>query len=396
MKKSTAIKVSNVSKSFGVPHEKRETVKSYFVNPFRRTHKDKFDALKNINFEIKKGEFVGIVGRNGSGKSTLLKLLAGIYVPNEGGVNVQGRVVPFLELGVGFSQELSGRENIFLNGTILGMKKKFLEQKYNEIVAFAELEDFMDLPLKNYSSGMQVRLAFSIAMQADADVYLLDEILAVGDAAFQQKSLEEFKRLKKEGKTIIFVSHSPETITKYSDRVLYLKEGEVADIGDAVEVVDRYLDETRIKHYDNWGTGEIKVRSVTLNGEDLVPYKRKKVEKGNLEIRLNYQTKTKVPYVNCGIAMLRKDGQYIFGINTKLDGIDLIDLEGEGTIKLSIKDLNFLPGDYKFVIAFYGKTEEIIYDLHDGRYLFYLAGETQDDGIVSLDHEWEITKNEKK
>ncbi|HEC64581.1 MAG TPA: ABC transporter ATP-binding protein, partial [bacterium] len=239
MKKSTAIKVSNVSKSFGVPHEKRETVKSYFVNPFRRTHKDKFDALKNINFEIKKGEFVGIVGRNGSGKSTLLKLLAGIYVPNEGGVNVQGRVVPFLELGVGFSQELSGRENIFLNGTILGMKKKFLEQKYNEIVAFAELEDFMDLPLKNYSSGMQVRLAFSIAMQADADVYLLDEILAVGDAAFQQKSLEEFKRLKKEGKTIIFVSHSPETITKYSDRVLYLKEGEVADIGDAVEVVDR-------------------------------------------------------------------------------------------------------------------------------------------------------------
>lgn len=221
------IEVDNVSKVFEIPHESRNTLKSYFLNPFKRIGKERFYALKNVSFTIDQGDFVGVIGRNGSGKSTLLKILAGIFEPTKGKIKVNGTLVPFLELGVGFNHELTGRENIYLNGIILGMTRKYVESKFDEIVDFAEIRDFIDLQVKNYSSGMVIRLAFAIAVEARADIYLLDEVLSVGDAGFQKKSLEKMLGLLTNGSTGILVSHSIRDVSKYCNKVILLKNGEV-------------------------------------------------------------------------------------------------------------------------------------------------------------------------
>jgi ABC-2 type transport system ATP-binding protein len=237
------IQLKNVKKSFFLPHEKHDTFIEFATNPMRlfKRSGEQYEVLKDIDMEIYPGEFVGIMGRNGSGKSTLLKIMAGIYEPTSGKVKVNGKMVPFLELGVGFNPELSGRENVYLNGIILGIKKEELKKKYKEIVEFAELEKFMDAPLKNYSSGMQVRLAFSIAIMADADIYILDEVLAVGDVAFQEKCFDVFRKYKKNGKTVILVTHSPGSVKDFCDRAVFLKDGVLQDLGSVDDVIQAYL-----------------------------------------------------------------------------------------------------------------------------------------------------------
>ncbi|MAU33633.1 ABC transporter ATP-binding protein [Candidatus Saccharibacteria bacterium] len=241
MKKDIAIKVSNVSKSFRLPHEKVGSIKNAIVN-WRKKQKgyETQRVLKDISFEIEKGDFFGIVGRNGSGKSTLLKVMSQIYAPDKGKVSIHGKLVPFIELGVGFNPELTGRENVFLNGALLGFSREETEAKYQDIVEFAELERFMDQKLKNYSSGMQVRLAFSIAIQADGDILLLDEVLAVGDEAFQRKCNDYFDQLKQEGKTVILVTHSMDAVRKYCNKALMLQKGKVLDIGSPEDISNRY------------------------------------------------------------------------------------------------------------------------------------------------------------
>lgn len=234
------IEVKNLSKVFEIPHERRNTLKSYFLNPFKKNEKERFYALKSLDFKVNKGDFIGIVGRNGSGKSTLLKILAGIFEPTKGKVEVNGTLVPFLELGVGFNPELTGRENIYLNGIILGMTKKYVESKFEQIVDFAEFRDFIDLQVKNYSSGMVIRLAFAIAMEARADIYLLDEILSVGDAAFQKKSLEKMLGLLSDGATGILVTHNIEDVKRYCNRVIMIQKGEVVYDGDVKGGVEKY------------------------------------------------------------------------------------------------------------------------------------------------------------
>jgi len=221
------IQVKNLSKSFVIPHQRHDSLVEYLSHPGRifKPSGEKFTVLKDIDLDVYPGDFLGIMGRNGSGKSTLLKILAGIYSPTSGSVKVKGKMVPFLELGVGFNSELSGRENVFLNGIILGLSRSFLNEKYDEIVKFAELEKFMDMPLKNYSSGMQVRLAFSIAIMADADVYILDEVLAVGDIEFQKKCFNIFREYKKRKKTIILVTHSSASVKDFCNRAAFLKDG---------------------------------------------------------------------------------------------------------------------------------------------------------------------------
>jgi len=234
------IEVKNLSKVFEIPHERRNTLKSYFLNPFKKNEKERFYALNSVDFKVNKGDFIGIVGRNGSGKSTLLKILAGIFEPTKGKVEVNGTLVPFLELGVGFNPELTGRENIYLNGIILGMTRKYVESKFEQIVDFAEFRDFIDLQVKNYSSGMVIRLAFAIAMEARADIYLLDEILSVGDAAFQKKSLEKMLGLLTDGATGILVTHNIEDVKRYCNRVIMIQKGEVVYDGDVKGGVEKY------------------------------------------------------------------------------------------------------------------------------------------------------------
>lgn len=238
------ISVDNVSKNFRLPQEKSGTLKSAFTNILKirnRTIKTQH-ALHDVSFEIKRGEFFGIVGRNGSGKSTLLKMLAGIYQPTQGKIKVRGKLVPFIELGVGFNPELTGRQNVYLNGALLGFSEKEIDQQYDDIVDFAELKPFMDQKLKNYSSGMQVRLAFSMAVRAKADVLLIDEVLAVGDADFQRKCFEYFKRLKGSHTTVVFVSHDMNAVRQFCDRAVLINDGKVEISGNTDKVAQAYTE----------------------------------------------------------------------------------------------------------------------------------------------------------
>ena len=234
------LKVTNISKSFIIPHEKRDTLKEGFVSLFRKKTYERFKALDDINLQINQGDFVGIVGRNGSGKSTLLKILSGIYQPDEGKIEVEGEVAPFLELGIGFQPELTGRENVYLNGTLLGLTRKEINQRFDSLVEFAGVANFIDLKVKNYSSGMRARLAFSIAKEADADIYLFDEILAVGDEQFQQKCLRVFNEWKELGKTILFVSHTPSLVTEFCNRAIFIEKGKIISDGKPEEIIAEY------------------------------------------------------------------------------------------------------------------------------------------------------------
>jgi ABC-type polysaccharide/polyol phosphate transport system ATPase subunit len=238
--RSLAFDVRHVSKSFVLPHQRTTTFKEVFLHPWQRTTYERQRALVDVSFEVEHGEFFGIIGPNGSGKSTMLKILAGIYRQDEGEVQVSGLVSPFIELGVGFNPELNARDNIRINGTLLGLGKQELERKFDEIIDFAELERFVDQKLKNYSSGMLLRLAYSIAIQVPFDILLLDEVLAVGDDSFQEKCFETFRRFRTEGKTMIFVSHDLRSISIYCDRALLLEGGLPRRIGPADEVIKMY------------------------------------------------------------------------------------------------------------------------------------------------------------
>lgn len=241
--KEPAIIIKDLYKSFKRPHEHSNGIKQLITNFSKRKRGYKIQpVLKDISFEVEKGEFLGIVGRNGSGKSTLLKLLAGIYVPDKGLIQVNGSLTPFIELGVGFNPELTGRENIFMNGALLGFSKKEMDDMYDDIVEFAELEDFMDQRLKNYSSGMQVRLAFSIAVRAKNDILLLDEVLAVGDSAFQKKCYDYFEKLKHDKTTIIIVTHDMSAVKRFCTRAIYIEDGKILEQGDPLDVADRYAE----------------------------------------------------------------------------------------------------------------------------------------------------------
>jgi ABC-type polysaccharide/polyol phosphate transport system ATPase subunit len=235
-----AVHLSHVSKSFKLPHERYHTLKERVLHAFRNHTFDVLVAVDDVSLDIAQGEFFGIVGRNGSGKSTLLKCLAGIYTVDGGDMGVAGRLAPFIELGVGFNPELTARDNAIINAIMLGLTRKEAEARFDAIVRFAELEEFMDLRLKNYSSGMHVRLAFSVAIQVDADVLLIDEVLAVGDANFQQKCFDEFKRLKSEGRTIIFVTHDMSAVQRFCDRAMLMHHGTVVDVADPETIARQY------------------------------------------------------------------------------------------------------------------------------------------------------------
>jgi ABC-type polysaccharide/polyol phosphate transport system ATPase subunit len=236
----SAVSVHELSKSFVVPHQRYSTLKERALHPFAARSYDTLRALDSVTFDVKRGEFFGIVGRNGSGKSTLLKCLAGIYNIGSGRIDITGRLSPFIELGVGFNPDLTARDNVLINGIMLGLSRKEARRRFDDIIAFAELEDFVDLKLKNYSSGMGVRLGFSVAIEVNADVLLIDEVLAVGDAAFQRKCFDEFERMREEQQTILFVTHDMNTVERFCDRAMLLENGRVLDIGPPSEIAQRY------------------------------------------------------------------------------------------------------------------------------------------------------------
>ena len=244
------IKVDNVSMRFNLGIEKNFSLKLFFINMFKskknKPKKEEFWALKDVSFEVKKGEVIGFIGGNGAGKSTMLKVIAGVMKPTKGKVEVQGNICPMIELGAGFDMELTARENIYLNGAVLGYSKEFIQEKFDEIVEFSELREFLDVPVRNFSSGMHARLAFSIATVIDPEILIVDEILSVGDLAFQAKSEEKMKSLISGGTTVLFVSHSLDQIKKLCDRVVWLEHGHVKKIGPSKEICQEYYN-TQIK-----------------------------------------------------------------------------------------------------------------------------------------------------
>jgi ABC-2 type transport system ATP-binding protein len=348
MNNDVAIKVENVSKSFKLPHQKAGSIKHLVTNPLRtkRTYEVQ-NALKNIDLEIKKGEFFGIVGRNGSGKSTLLKILAGIYQPTKGKVAVHGKLVPFIELGVGFNPELTGRENVYLNGALLGFSEKEIAAMYDDIVEFAELEKFMDQKLKNYSSGMQVRLAFSMATKSQADILLIDEVLAVGDADFQRKCFAYFKKLKKSNTTVIFVSHDMDAVREYCDRVALIEQSEIAKVGSSEAVATLYSrlfiegNVTEEKGGKKWGDGSADILKPTVslkNGKVEFSYEVKALD--NLEDALY------------GFAMRDATGLQIIGSNSKINQDPKLTVKKASKVKVvHYFDDVFSDGSYVFDIA---------------------------------------------
>ena len=321
-KEEVVVRVNNVSKDFLLPHEKIDSVKSFFINPFRKKRKIEVQhAVRNIDFTVTKGEFFGIVGRNGSGKSTLLKIIAGIYQPTKGDIKVNGRLVPFIELGVGFNPELTGRENVFLNGALMGFSSTEVNKKYASIIEFAELERFMDQKLKNYSSGMQVRLAFSVAtILADSDILLIDEVLAVGDADFQRKCFEYFRTLKKNNKTVIFVSHDMMAVREYCDRAVLIEGSELILEGSADKVATAYTkmfiedrqDVDSSTDEKRWGDNTATFEQVNLS--------RKKVTQSDsfIEISTRFTVKKNVSNPIVGFSIKSASGVQLLGTNNKI------------------------------------------------------------------------------
>ena len=385
MSDNIAIKVDRVNKSFKLPHEKVSSIKNAVVNFYKRKRSfEKQEVLKDISFEIKKGEFFGIVGRNGSGKSTLLKLLAGIYTPDSGQIHVNGKLTPFIELGVGFSPELTGRENVFLNGALLGFSRKEMEKMYNEIVEFAELERFMDQKLKNYSSGMQVRLAFSIAIQAKSDILILDEVLAVGDEAFQKKCIDVFEKYKSRKQTVVLVTHDMATVKRFCSRAMLISKGDIVSIGDPSSIASDY---TKLNN---------DAISKTMANKDAIRSNKYTIKTKLLNANIvNYGDKVRLSIdwsdcsksiKNVGVAIYGNSGEYIFGTNTVVDKIKLT----SSTILTYEADMIIGPGNYHFKVGLFGETDkDIILFIDDGPEFSVKKDESvQWQGLFSLNHKW--------
>ena len=381
MKDDIAIKINHISKTFRVPHEKHNSLKDKAVHIFGPRNFTKSKVLDDISFEVKKGEFFGIVGKNGSGKSTLLKILANIYQPSSGDVQISGSLAPFIELGVGFNPELSGRENVFLSGTILGLTKKKIESIYEDIVAFAEMEEFMDQKLKNYSSGMQVRLAFSIAVRAESDILLIDEVLAVGDAAFQAKCLNYFEELKRKKKTVIFISHDMEAVKQFCDKAVLINNSKLAIEGSAELVASNYY------KYNEAGI----IKSTLDNETNLVKcrildehHKEPKVFNSPKELTFSLSWKENSKIKNVGISIFRNDGVYIFGTNTKMDKFNL---KSQMT-SLKVEKPNLAKGSYIVKVIFFGDTDKVPIEFIDNAAHFTIDDSETHQGFIRLKADW--------
>ncbi len=404
MNNDIAISVKNVSKTFKIPHEKISSLRGAVTGAFKKGGFEEFKALDDVSFEVKKGEFFGIIGRNGSGKSTLLKILAGIYQTDSGSISIDGRISPFLELGIGFNPELSGRDNVYLNATVLGLTKKEIDEKFDSIVAFSELERFIDQKLKNYSSGMQVRLAFSVSIHANREILLMDEVLAVGDSNFQSKCLEEFNKYKEMGKTVILVSHDIATVQRYCDRAMLVRNGKIVKIGKADEVGDAYIYENMSDEEDRMAGNESSIKVINhekidkaaeiikvefLNKDEI---KKSVFNSGDdIVIRIYYESKIDIKNPVFGVALYMQDGIMLFGPNTKTSKVKLDSICGNGFVDFIIIENIFIKGIYRVTVSIYDWKCIIPIEFKDMSYTFSVVSDNDNwNGLINLKHKWNV------
>jgi ABC-type polysaccharide/polyol phosphate transport system ATPase subunit len=410
-----AVELKDVCKYYKKYADKHKflTIKSALVNKtlFSDLRRDeRFEALKGVSFTVPQGRTYGIIGENGSGKSTLLKILAGISKPTSGTLSANGRISALIELGAGFHPEISGRENIFINGIILGLSKREIQEKYDEIVAFAELEEFIENPVKSYSSGMYMRLGFSIAINVNPDILLIDEVLAVGDASFVPKCLDKINEFRRNGKTIIFVSHDLGTVERICDHVIWLKNGLIEMEGYPKRVVDRYLgyvghkDESRavLRHSaeenaagqnleKRWGSREIELINLKMydaHGAETYIFESGASAAITFDVNANQGESDFV----FGLGIFSADGVLVYGSNTLLDNYQSTAISGSGQVRIEIDALNLLNGTYFLDIAVH-KRDGYPFDYHHFQYTFKVTSISRAAGLARLPHQWRFSGN---
>jgi ABC-2 type transport system ATP-binding protein len=391
---TAAISVDGVSKYFRLYHEKNQYLKSTILRG-RRAQYEEFWAVNDVSFEVPTGSTFGIIGANGSGKSTLLKCLAGILTPDRGTVSHRGQLVALLELGAGFHPDLTGRENVLLNGAILGMRRSEISRKFDDIVEFSGLAQFIDTPVKNYSSGMVVRLGFAIAINVDPEILIIDEVLAVGDASFQLRCFEKIEDFRRQGKTIVLVSHGLEQVTKLCSTAAWLDKGTLRQLGPAHEVVNEYsgmsygaepVEQGEIGK--RWGSHEIEITKVDLLDEHGVE-PRVFVTGKPMTIRIHYDSHAPLSDVIAGIRITLPHGTNVWGSNSKRRGVLFPQLFGTGTIDLEIPRLPLLEGQYDITLDLADIGEVHSYDHWDKRIRFDVAQyNIFDEGTITIDSTW--------
>jgi ABC-2 type transport system ATP-binding protein len=397
-----ALAAEGVHKRFRIPEERSHTLKERALHPFRRSRHEELHALDDVSFAIEPGEFFGIVGRNGSGKSTLLKCLAGIYRTDAGRIWCNGRMSTFIELGVGFNPDLAAYENVALNGIMLGLSPRDARARYESVIEFAELEDFQDLKLKNYSSGMHVRLAFSVAIQVDADILLIDEVLAVGDASFQQKCFDVFNRMRDEGRTIVFVTHDMSAVTRFCHRAMLLERGRMATIGDPRDVADRYLEIAfgRAVGYQDPDVGSARMGSGAARVSDLwlgdTPSERRAVapqaEPLTLKALIEFKTDISDPAVS--MMLLNEQRQPVVAASTTQQSERTGDFRAGERVVFAFSFHNMLaPGRYHPVLTVTRRGDGLdLIDRFAGGLSFVVTGLTASGGMVEIPVEIAVAK----
>ena len=409
---SPAISIDNVSKKFVLRPDRASSIKEAFLRRGGGESKD-FWALRDISFDIPKGSFYGIIGHNGSGKSTLLRLAAGIHEPTTGTITANGQISALLELGSGFHPDLTGRENVFLNGAMLGLPRKQMERAIDEITEFSGIGDFIDAPVKIYSSGMHVRLGFAIAVHVEPEILLVDEVLAVGDEAFQRKCFDHIYALRRRGTTIVLVSHDAGTMESLCDEVAWLDHGELQSVGEAPPTIEAYLRRVNQEEHQEReeraeaealqpaqviavddearrGTGEIRVRNITLHdaNDERVYYASAGAP---LTIRVHYEAASRVFHPVFGLGVYHENGIHLSGPNSKLAGVEQPIIEpGDGFIDITLDPVPLLPGNYSLTLSIYSADVLHCYDLWDHALLFPVrTGPSQDRyGLIDLNAQW--------
>ncbi len=403
------IELHHISKRFAMHRERHRSFQESFIRLFRpaQASTDAFWPLRDISLTINSGDCIGIIGRNGSGKSTLLKLISGILPPTSGDLMVSGRISALLELGAGFHPDLTGRENVYLNGSIYGISRKQMNQIIDPIIDYAELGDFIDTPIKHYSSGMYVRLGFAVAIHTEPDLMLVDEVLAVGDAAFQRKCMDSIQQYRRQGGTLLLVSHDMGAIQAICNRVLWIEEGVIQADGHPTDVMMTYqryyaeLEEARHQaHQDQpegekstkqrWGTGQVRITKVELC--DAAGQAHINFRTGDpMIVRLHYEAKSRIETPVFGLAIHHQQGTHICGPNTKFGGLTLPMIKGSGIISYAIPALALLSGGYLLSVAAVNQNSTETFDYHDRTIAFqvYPGASQEQYGLVTLNGVWQ-------
>jgi len=387
-----AVVVEKLGKRFLLRKEQDRTLKGTLLSVFRRgSVRDDLWALKDVNISVRRGETFGIIGANGAGKSTLLGVLAGTIRPTEGRMHVEGRISSLLELGAGFHPDLTGRENVYLNASILGLSRAYIDAKFDDIVSFAGLHEFIDSPVKHYSSGMYVRLGFSVAVEVDPDVLLVDEVLAVGDEAFKKKCLGKMADFQRAGKTIVVVSHDLETVKKICSRVMLLGEGRVLDLGQPEAVVEEYkrlgLQQQDDVFRREWGTRAAEIIEVQILDGQGAPAERFRSGE-TMRVRVQFTAHERIEDPVFGFSVADYQGKLCYGSNTDIEGVRIGPIEGPGMVELTVEPLNLMRGKFFLSLALHSRDHETHYHRLDHAWTFWVVSDTPAEGFVELRHTW--------